>query len=104
MDREERVRKIEEMEEILDKHSEFLGRFRGMLDEFSDSQQQYNLLKEYYTNGEYLQDIESYDQGDLPQNIKCGVLSEDAVFDLIGDNFQIAVKMLEIATGIIKEH
>ncbi|WP_373724303.1 DUF4298 domain-containing protein, partial [Bacteroides heparinolyticus] len=36
--------------------------------------------------------------------VKCGVLSEDAVYNMIGDNYDTAVRMLEVATGILKAH
>ena len=38
----------------------------------------------------------------MPEDLPCGVLSEDAVFDLFGENFNIAIEMLELATDVIK--
>lgn len=104
MDRQNRIKKIEEMEKILDEHSLKLSRLRYALDEFVNSEHQYEKLKDYYTSEEYLHDMESFDSGELPGDLKCGVLSQDAVFDLIGDNFNIAIEMLEIATDVIKNH
>lgn len=32
------------------------------------------------------------------------VFSEDAVFDLIGENFEMALRMIEFAVKVIREH
>ncbi|CDZ75635.1 Hypothetical protein ING2D1G_1498 [Peptoniphilus sp. ING2-D1G] len=100
----ERIKKIEKMEKILDEHNLRLGRLKKALDEFKQHQKEYSELKDYYLKGEYLRDVESFDKGEFPTDLKCGVLSEDAVFNLIGDNFNMAVEMLEVATAIIKAH
>ena len=39
----------------------------------------------------------------FPADLPCGVLSEDAVYDLLDEHFQMGVELLEIATKMIKE-
>lgn len=100
----EKYKKIMEMETILDHHNQLLQNLNQVLDEFEESRKEYQRLRQYYYSEEFLQDVERADHGEIPSSVKCGVLSEDAVFDLIGDNFQTAIRMLETATKIIKEH
>lgn len=41
------------------------------------------LLTDYYENGQWLHDYELDEQGLLPANLKRGVLSQDAVYNLL---------------------
>jgi len=43
------------------------------------------LLDEYYTSGEWREDYEADERGELPPNMKRGVLSQDALYDLLGE-------------------
>lgn len=100
----ENIAKIKKMEEILDRHNELLDELDGILNEFVEHQEDYQELKEYYLSELFLQDMKKADAGGFPADLKCGVLTEDAVFDTMGDNYHMAIRMLEIATNIIKEH
>lgn len=42
-------------------------------------------LINYYENGQWLEDFMADERGELPSNLKRGVLSEDAVYNLISD-------------------
>jgi hypothetical protein len=42
------------------------------------------LLENYYTSGEWLEDYEADERGELPADLKRGVLSQDALYDLLG--------------------
>lgn len=100
----ERIKRIEEMEKILNTHSEIVKEFNIALEKFLESQKNYDKLKEYYASDTYMSDFEASEKGELPKDLKCGVLSEDAVYNLIGDNFHTAIKMIETGTEIIKKH
>ena len=45
--------------------------------------EQLRLLTQYYHGGQWLQDYELDEKGLLPCDLKRGVLSQDAVFDLL---------------------
>ena len=40
-------------------------------------------LEAYYTSGEWREDYEADEQGELPPDLKRGVLSQDALYDLL---------------------
>ncbi len=42
-------------------------------------------LTEYMDSGTWLSDFEKHERGELPQKLKCGVLSEDTLYNLICD-------------------
>ena len=43
------------------------------------------LLDEYYTSGEWREDYEADERGELPPDLKRGVLLQDALYDLLGE-------------------
>lgn len=42
------------------------------------------LLNTYYTSGQWREDYEADERGELPPDLKRGVLSQDALYDLLG--------------------
>ena len=50
-----------------------------------------------------MDDVELSNQPDFPEEVYCGVLSEDAVYDLLDEHYQMAVEMLDLATKMLKE-
>lgn len=99
-----RIEKITAMEEILDKHNLKISKLKEALEDFMESQKQFDKLVNYYLSQQYELDYESFENGKFPEDLKCGVLSQDAVFNLLTDNFNIAIEMLEAATEVIKNH
>ena len=43
------------------------------------------VLEAYYTSGLWLSDYEADERGELPKNLKRGVLSQDGLYDLLSD-------------------
>lgn len=91
-------------ERILNESSEILNELEIVLDRIEQNQNNYNELKEYYGSEEYFRDVEISNNSDEYDDIDCGVLTEDLVYDLIGRSYDISIKMLEIATKTLKEH
>ena len=42
-------------------------------------------LTSYYENGQWLKDFEADERGELPKDLKRGVLSEDGVYNLLSE-------------------
>ena len=42
-------------------------------------------LLDYYTGGQWLQDYEAEERGELPPDLKRGVLSQDGLWDLMAE-------------------
>ena len=40
-------------------------------------------LRDYYTGGQWLEDYEAEERGELPEDLKRGVLSQDGLWDLM---------------------
>ena len=96
MDRE-RIGRIEEMEKCLDEASKAIRELSDALSRYEWARDKYYKLQEYYDSDLWLQDFEADEEGRLPKDLKRGVLSEDAVFDLITEHERV-LERLEEAT------
>lgn len=95
--------RITDMETLLDESREALDRLTEALEGFAAAQENIRVLDEYYTGEEWREDYEADEQGLLPPGLKRGVLSEDAVWDLLTDNRELLARLLEVAAESIRE-
>ena len=89
--------RIEENEERLDKLNESVLALDKDLDSFEDLIHEYYSLNEYYGSKEWLKDKDDFEKEKI-KNVKAGVLSEDAVWNL-DENVKDLLTRME---GIIK--
>jgi len=64
---------------------ERVERYERLFDEATESHdpEKLRLLEAYYTSGEWREDYEADENGELPPDLKRGVLSQDALYDLL---------------------
>ena len=78
----ERVRSMEEdfkmVRDIMNEMEEAVSRFESV-------QEHIEHLSSYLEDGQFLKDFEADDRGELPKDMPRGVLSEDALFELLED-------------------
>lgn len=94
--------RITVMETILDYHVDRLKDLHSLLDDLDQQMDTFNQLVEYYHSDERQADIEA-DHAGLLSDLKRGVLSEDAVYDMLSDYYQASIKMLELTTKYLKQ-
>ena len=75
----EQLERIQKMEEHLNKYAQFLADAQKALDQLERCQSDYIQLRDYYTGQKFFDDLEYSNSPEFPENIACGVLSEDAV-------------------------
>ena len=102
MENQNKVKRIKEMEQILEESTEIFANVNKSLDELEKNMKKYNKLDKYYSSENWFIDEEAYRERKLPENLKCGVLSEDLAYNLFIENNNIAIRMLEIATKMLK--
>ncbi len=90
-----RIERITEMERCLDASRAAVDRLAEAFDAYEAVQKDYIKLSEYYGSAKWNDDYDADAAGKLPADLKRGVLSEDAVYDLITDNHELAVRMLK---------
>ena len=99
----EQLERIQKMEERLNKYAQVLADAQKALDQLERCQSDYIQLRDYYTGQEVFDDLEYSNSPDFPENIACGVLSEDAVYDLMGEHFETAISLLDLSSSMLKE-
>ena len=95
---EESIKRISEMEKILDECRETLTELEQALGHLQELQDGMGQLFEYYGSEEWYEDREL----ELPPDVRAGVLSEDLIYDAIMDTRDLSFRMLETATEILK--
>lgn len=97
------IKRIQENEEKLDKLTEVVSELESALNNFEESQISLKELNKYYGSKEWFADKESYETGKI-ERIKAGVLSEDAVWNLIEDVRALAERMYEISNRMLNKN
>ena len=92
------VKRVTEMEAILDECRETLDELEQSLNRLQGMQDRMGQLFRYYGSSAWYEDREK----DLPLALKSGVLSEDLVYDTVTDARDLSFRMLEMATDILK--
>lgn len=98
----EKIERIQRMEGYLNDYAKTLEETKQAMEQLKEHQESYIQLRDYYSSQVYFDDLELSHQADFPADLPCGVLSEDAVYDLLDEHFQMGVELLEIATKMIK--
>lgn len=77
------------MERKLNRVSRAVKRLSAALDEYTGVQDDIRELEAYYGSEVWKQDFADDEKGLLPSNLKRGVLSEDAIWNVLKDNHEI---------------
>ena len=90
--------RIERMEGYLDTASAAVAEMSEAAEKYEKAQTALKKLSGYYGSTLWMKDYEDDENGKLPPDLKRGVLSEDAVYNLLDDNRELMLKMLKILT------
>ena len=73
------------MERNLERATNALRALNDALDEYEAVQEALHELDSYYGSNTWKQDFSDDEQGRLPKNLKRGILSEDAIWNVLED-------------------
>ena len=99
----EQIERIKQMELRLDRASSAVMDLSAALEKFNEAQDDISQLDAYYTSDEWKQDFAADEAGELPPSLRRGVLSEDAIWNVLSDNRELTVRLLEAVTAILKK-
>ena len=88
-DRDIQINRVCRMEGILDKSSKAVRDLQKALDRYLALEEDMRQLELYYTGGQWQRDYDDDEAGKLPGDLKRGVLSEDAVYDLLASRDEV---------------
>lgn len=96
------IERITEMERRLNASEEAIKTLSNALDAYEENRKSLQKLADYYGSSLWMKDFEADEAGKLPNDLKRGVLSEDAVYDLLTDHHELMLRMMRIVTGAIE--
>ena len=97
-----RIERIRAMEALLNETGDAVETLANALEDYAAVQAKIQKLSKYYGSDAWYADRDADDEGKLPEDLPRGVLGEDLVYDVITGNRDNALRMLEIATGILR--
>ena len=77
------ITRIIKMEQYFDEVLKLVNSHHNLLYEDANIKEKLQVLLNYYESGLWLQDYECDERGELPENLKRGVLSQDALYNLV---------------------
>ncbi|ONK28576.1 hypothetical protein BVE84_03185 [Streptococcus azizii] len=90
------VKKIQKMEEILNRAETVFMALEESLEEFEQLLPSLMTLFAYYESDEWMRHYRMDEEGQFPQNLARGVLSQDAVYHLMMDYYEVQRTMQEL--------
>lgn len=96
------IRRIRDMEAKMDEARAVLERFSAAASAYAQIQDAMAELEDYYA-GDWMKDYEADEAGKLPADLKRGILSEDALFDLLEDNRLAASDVLYTFAQLVSQ-
>ncbi|MBO5593973.1 MAG: DUF4298 domain-containing protein [Prevotella sp.] len=91
----EQIKRINKMEERLNRSSQVVGKLSAALDDYIEMLEDISALESYYGSDAWKQDFADDEANSLPKDLKRGVLSEDGIWNLLEDHRALKVRMEE---------
>ncbi len=98
-----RIERIAEMEGKLNAANAALTAYADALKGYRAAQDAIEALSEYYGSDDWRADFEADERGELPKDLRRGVLSEDGIYDALTENRALFVRTLEVLAEIERE-
>ena len=98
------VQRIETMEANMNEVTAVLEETIKATKKLKRVMKKYDAVSKYYSSQDWFDDAQAYSAGKLPEDLVCGVLSEDLAYNMFGDMYQYALSQLEFVTNFLKKH
>ena len=99
MDKKARMERISLMENRFDEVTRVLGELDSIFGEYENFKSALDALKDYMASGEWKEDYEADEAGQIPADLKRGVLSQDGLYNLLHDADRIISKAMTVLGG-----
>lgn len=102
--KKEQYERIETMEKIHNTANKTLLVVEKALEQLEKEVDNCEILFDYYTNADWAKDVEASKQPwfPSPKELPHGILTEDAIFETIGQYRELAIRMLKLGTKMIE--
>ncbi|WP_311531654.1 DUF4298 domain-containing protein [uncultured Anaerococcus sp.] len=94
---------IEKYTQTYENYKELLGKINEILDQLDKDREDFDKLVEYYYSEQFRKDFDDSNEGKIDPTINQGILTEDAIYDLMGDDYYLALRFLDLANRMIQQ-
>lgn len=94
---------LNNLNKIYENHKKVIDELKISLQKFEDHQEEYKKLVTYYYSDNFTKDMDSSNRGEIGDEINQSILTEDAIYDLMGENYYTGLVLLDIANDIIQD-
>lgn len=98
----DRIQRVADMEKAYDASAAAIHALADAVAQYERIQGDYKKLSDYYGSTRWMKDFEADEKGQLPPDLKRGVLSEDGVYHLMEENRELTVRLLKIAARMVE--
>lgn len=95
------IDRIEKMEQYLNESEQAVLALSEAMDRYEAAQKGLKKLSDYYGSTLWMKDYEDDEAGKLPKDLHRGVLSEDAVYNLLTYHHELILRMSRAVTRSI---
>ncbi len=85
----ESIRRVARMEEIFDKSYAAVNDLLLAAQKYVQAESQLRELEAYYQSPQWMADFEAERADAFPKSMKRGILTEDAIYDLLTDEYRL---------------
>ena len=96
------IERIKTMEEHLNKAEAAVKALSDALDLYTEAMESIETIDDYLVSDEWQQDFDDSEAGRLPKDLKCGVLSEDGIWNVVDTSRELNCQMLEIVSTMLR--
>ena len=97
------IERIQEMEQHLDKVQAAIKSLELAIEQYVEAQESIEKLKTYLSSKEWKKDFRDSEAGKLPDGLKCGVLSEDGIWNMLDDVNTLKMEMNQLSSDATKD-
>ena len=99
---QERIARVQEMEARLDKSKAVLAELTEEIQKYYDILDDIAELSNYLGSDDWKDDFDADERGELPKDLKRGVLTEDGIFDVLDADTELRANMADILSKTIR--
>ena len=93
----DQIKRIREMEEHLDRATAAMKELTTALEHYKEAKESFRRVEYYMSSWDWIVDYQDDEEGNLPEDLKRGVLSQDAIYDLLDEEKETMVEMMDLA-------
>lgn len=98
----ERFQNLKEMDKILWKTIDLMKKLEKISEEWENLRLDIKKMIKYYESKKWFEDVDLYNAWKIPSNVPTWALSEDWIWNAIGDEVDLAKTFQKIAKDVLK--